>query len=64
MDAETHNIPPAGCRIKIREAFQWGSGGWEAGASLHTTKSIAHVIVGVVFKVSSNLYDLFCESDC
>ena len=29
MDAETHNIPPG---EKIREAFQWGSGGWGAEA--------------------------------
>jgi hypothetical protein len=32
MDAETHNITTSTWRIKIKKAFHWGSGGWEAKA--------------------------------
>ena len=37
---------------------------WLGGRSLHTTRIIAQVFVGVVFNVSSHLYDFCCGSDC
>jgi hypothetical protein len=62
MGAETHNIPPGTRRIKIRSFSVRVR--WLGGKSLHTTKSISHIFVGVVFKVSSQLYDFCCGSDC
>jgi len=32
MDAETHTSHRGDVENEIREAFQWGSGGWEAKA--------------------------------
>ena len=49
-------------RIK-RRVFQWGAGGWKAEAT-HTTRSVAHIFVGVEFNVLSHLYDLCCGSNC
>jgi len=46
------------------EAYQWGSRGWLGGRSLHTTRSIAQIFVGVVFNASSHLHDFCCGSDC
>ena len=37
---------------------------WLGGRSLHTTRSIAQIFVGVLFDVSSHLYDLCCGSNC
>jgi len=59
MDAETHNIPPGdktkSCLVGIR---------WLGDRSLHTTRTIAQIFVGVVFNVSSHLYDFCCGSGC
>ena len=45
-------------RFKHKKAFQWG------GRSLHTTRSITQIFVGVVYHVLSHLYDFCCGSDC
>jgi hypothetical protein len=38
---------------------------WLGGRSLHTTRSIAQIFVGIVFNVLSHLlYDFCCGSDC
>jgi hypothetical protein len=36
---------------KAREAFQWGSGGWEAEACTPPEAAIAQIFVGVVFDI-------------
>jgi len=51
MDAETHNIPPG---EQKRKGFSVGIR-WLGGRSLHTTRSIAKVFLGVVFNVSFHL---------
>jgi hypothetical protein len=43
MDAETHNIPPG---EQKRRGFSVGIR-WLGGVGLHTTRSIAHIFVGV-----------------
>jgi hypothetical protein len=50
MDAETHYIPHPTWRIKI--SFSVGIR-WLGGRSLHTTRSIAQIFVGVVFNIST-----------
>jgi hypothetical protein len=57
MDAETH-IPYL--ENKKKRSFSVGDR-WLGGRSLHTTRSIAHIFVGVVFNVSSHLYDFCCK---
>ena len=52
MGAKTH-IPPG---EKNKRKFS-------VGGSLHTTRSIAHIFVEVVFNVSSHLYNFCCGSD-
>ena len=40
---------------------------WLGGRGLHTTRRIAQIFVGVVFNVSSHLYDLLliaCRLSC
>jgi len=58
---QRHNIPPG--EYKKRRKFSVGVR-WLGGRSLHTTRSAAHIFVGVVFNVSSHLYDFCCGSDC
>jgi len=64
------SAPPNGCkdtqhpnwRTKIR-SFSVGIR-WLGGRSLHTTRSIAQIFVGVVFDVSPHMYDFCCGADC
>ena len=37
---------------------------WLGGRSLHTTRSVAQIFLGVVFDVSSHWYGLCCGSNC
>jgi len=36
---------------------------WLGGKTLHTTRSIAQIFVGVIFIVSPHLYDFCCGID-
>jgi len=49
MDAETHNIPSREQKKKV--GIRWLGGG-----GLHTSRSYALILLGVVFIVSSHLY--------
>ena len=60
MDAETYNILPG---EQNKRSFSVGIK-WLGGRSLHTTRSIARIFVGVKLNVSSHLYDFCCGSDC
>ena len=55
-----HNIPSG---EQNKRSFSVGNK-WLGGRSLHTTRSIAHMFVGVVLNVSSHLYDFGRRSDC
>ena len=58
---QRHNIQP-GKQQKRKGSSVWIR--WLGGRSLHTTRSITQVIVGVVFNVSPHLYDFCCRPDC
>jgi hypothetical protein len=51
MDAETHNH----LENKYKRGFSVGVR-WLGGRSLHTTKSIALKLIGVVFNISSPFF--------
>jgi hypothetical protein len=63
------SAPPNGCRDiqhptwRRNEKFLSGDQ-VVRGRSLHTTRSIAQIFVGVVLDVSSHLYNYGCGSDC
>ena len=60
MDAETHNISPG---EQERKGFSVGIR-CLGGRGLHTTRSIDQIFWGVVFNVSSRMYDFCCGSNC
>jgi hypothetical protein len=57
---QRHNIP-------FEEEFISGDqvlNQWLGDRGLHITRIITQIFVGVVFNVSSHLYDFGCRSDC
>jgi hypothetical protein len=70
-DVVLWSAPPNGCRdtqhatwrIKNKRSFSVGIR-WLGGRDLHSTRSIAQMLVGVVFNVSSHLYYFCCGSAC
>jgi len=62
--------PPHGCQDtqhptwRIQEERVFSEIRWLGGRGLHTTRSIALISLGVVFNVSSYLFDFCSRSDC